>query len=48
MISQQLLNRPLAQHKEVTQLATAIRDSQHAEIAIMMGCDRFVVQRGHP
>ena len=37
MMSQQLLNQPLAQHTEVTQLATAIRDGQHAEIATMMG-----------
>ena len=37
MMSKQLLNQPLAQHTEVTQLATAIRDGQHAEIATMMG-----------
>lgn len=36
MMSQQLLSQSLAQHDEVTQLATTIRDGQHAEIATMM------------
>jgi len=37
MMSQQLLGQGLAQHSEVTQLATSIRDGQHAEIVKMMG-----------
>jgi uncharacterized protein (DUF305 family) len=37
VMSQQLLRQGLAQHPEVTQLATTIRDGQHAEISQMMG-----------
>ena len=37
MMSQQLLGRDLTRHSEVTQLATAIRDGQHAEIMDMRG-----------
>ena len=37
MMSQQLLGRALAQHAEVSALATNIRDSQHVEIMTMIG-----------
>ena len=37
MMSQQLLRRGLAEHPEVSALATTIRDGQHAEIMTMMG-----------
>jgi uncharacterized protein (DUF305 family) len=37
MMSEQLLSQHMAQHDEVTQLATTIRDGQHAEIVKMMG-----------
>ena len=36
MMSQQLLARDLAEHQEVTDLATTIRDEQRAEIMTMM------------
>jgi uncharacterized protein (DUF305 family) len=36
MMSQQLLARDLAEHQEVTDLATTIRDEQRAEITTMM------------
>ena len=36
MMSQQLLSRGLAEHTEVTELATTIRDEQRAEIMTMM------------
>ena len=36
MMSQQVLSRGRAQHPEVTELATTIRDRQHAEIVSMM------------
>jgi uncharacterized protein (DUF305 family) len=36
MMSQQLLARDLAEHQEVTDLATTIRDEQRAEIMMMM------------
>jgi uncharacterized protein (DUF305 family) len=36
MMSQQLLTRDLAEHQEVTDLATTIRDEQRAEIMTMM------------
>lgn len=37
MLSQQLLGRGLAEHAEVTALATSIRDGQRAEMITMMG-----------
>ena len=37
MMSQQLLSQGLAEHAEVTQLATTIRDGQRSEIVTMMG-----------
>ena len=36
MMSQQLLSQGLAEHPEVTELATTIRDEQRAEIMMMM------------